>query len=708
MSSDQNNHFENILSKLTHVKKTSTGYLAHCPAHNDKQSSLSLTLAADGKILVKCFAGCGPGAIMHAIGLEIKDLFSSILPKVKEATHGCTLTQYAELKGLPVPFLRGLGISNFNYYGNKVIQTPYRHQDGSDGAVQYRIALQGEDKFRFKKGSKPFLYGLDHDFKSKGYVVIVEGPSDAHTLLFNKIPVLGLPSADGWNEERDAPQLDGIDKIFVWIEPDKGGEAVKSWLSTSQIRDRVSLISCDGFKDVSELYLHDRENFKANIEKLISEAIPWQETEAKQSEPIDPSPAPSLHRDEPEWPAPLKEEVYYGVVGKVVRFIEPHTESDPAALLSQLLAVIGNIIGRTAHFKVEGDLHYLKIDPVLVGETSKSRKGIAFGYARKIMKHIDPTSQIVSGLSSGEGLIWQVHDELRKSDPIREKGRIIGYQEVVADPGISDKRLLVIETEFASTLRVIGREGNILSPVVRQAWDDGDLQALAKNSPAKATGSHITIIGHITRDELRRYLDRTEIANGFANRFMWLCVRRSKVLPEGSRFDDQGFESLLKELITVVEFGRQIGELRRNDEARGIWHEIYPVLSEGKPGLLGAVISRAEAQVMRLACIYAVFDKSQTIRKEHLLAALALWDYAEASARYIFGDATGDWVADRILQAARESDGGLSRTEIRDIFSRHVNEGRIERALSLLERNRMTKMVKEASGGRPIEKWTST
>ena len=163
---------------------------------------------------------------------------------------------------MPVPFLKGLGISNSNYYGKRVVQIPYRYPDGSEGAVQYRIALQGEDKFRFKKGSNPFLYGLDHDFRSKGYVVIVEGPSDAQTLLFNKIPVLGLPGADMWNEERDAPHLDGIDKIFVWIEPDKGGETVKKWLSTSRIRHRVSVISPNGFKDASELYLHDRENFK--------------------------------------------------------------------------------------------------------------------------------------------------------------------------------------------------------------------------------------------------------------------------------------------------------------------------------------------------------------------------------------------------------------------------------------------------------------
>jgi hypothetical protein len=295
MAANQSNSalLQEILSKLKSVKYIGSGRnMSLCPAHADKEASLSITTGDDGRVLLKCHAGCVTEDVVHAIGVEMKDLFPSTTSKVKQETQGCTLAQYAELKGLPIPFLRGLGTSNSDYYGKKVVQISYRRQDGSEGAVQYRTALQGEDKFRFKKGSKPFLYGLDHDFKSNGYVVIVEGPSDAQTLLFNKIPVLGLPGADMWNEERDAPHLDGIEKIFVWVEPDKGGETVKKWLSTSRIRDRVRLISPNGCKDASELYLHDRENFKANMEKLILEAVPWEETQTKQN--IEKEPEPTI------------------------------------------------------------------------------------------------------------------------------------------------------------------------------------------------------------------------------------------------------------------------------------------------------------------------------------------------------------------------------------------------------------------------------
>ena len=78
-------------------------------------------------------------------------------------------------------------------------------------------------------------------------------------------------------------------------------------------------------------------------------------------------------------------------------------------------------------------------------------------------------------------------------------------------------------------------------------------------------------------------------------------------------------------------------------------------LSAGKPGLLGAATSRAESQVMRLAMLYALLDRSPVIGSDHLLAGLAVWTYAEQSARYIFGSALGDPVADEILNHLRST-----------------------------------------------------
>jgi hypothetical protein len=157
-------------------------------------------------------------------------------------------------------------------------------------------------------------------------------------------------------------------------------------------------------------------------------------------------------------------------------------------------------------------------------------------------------------LSSGEGVIWEVRDQIIKMAK-EGKGAGASLVEEVVDHGVPDKRLLVIESEFSGALRVMQREGNILSRVLRDAWDRGDLATMTKNSPARATGAGISIVGHITAAELRECLDRTDMANGFANRFLFACVRR----PD-ARFDCMGLVLLLDrcEIIGIDEDGADL------------------------------------------------------------------------------------------------------------------------------------------------------
>src|SRR5262249_52220382 len=267
-----------------------------------------------------------------------------------------------------------------------------------------------------------------------------------------------------------------------------------------------------------------------------------------------------------------------------------------------------------------------------------------------------------SGLSSGEGLIWAVRDPIEKREPVKEKNHVSGYQTLIVDAGVDDKRLLVEEAEFASILKVASREGNTLSAVIRNAWDTGRLRTLTKNSPARATDAHISIVGHITQEELCRYLDSTEADNGFANRFLWLCVRRSKCLPEGGQIQRENFAPIVRGLARALDFARKQERLTWDEEARRDWHTIYPELSKGKRGLIGAVTARAEAQVCRLALLYALLDESEFICEPHLAAALALWKYCDQSVTTIFGDRTGDAVGDRILIAIRsKKEVGITR-----------------------------------------------
>jgi hypothetical protein len=389
------------------------------------------------------------------------------------------------------------------------------------------------------------------------------------------------------------------------------------------------------------------------------------------------------------WPTPINEEAYYGLAGDIVRVIEPQSEADPAALLIQLLAIFGNIVGNKPYFVVEDDIHTLKINSILVGDTSKARKGTAWSRIRKIAKHIDPVweeNNILSGLSSGEGLIYAVRD-----NPNSE---------------ILDKRILVFEPEFSSALKVMKREGNILSPVIRQAWDSFNLRTLTKNDPLRASDTHITIIGHITKEDLLRHLTETEMANGFGNRFLWVCVKRSKCLPEGGKLDDKELNPLIGRLQEAVKFASSVTEIKKDPEAMEIWGEVYRELSEGKLGMVGALTARAEANVMRLACIYALLDCSSVIRPEHLKASLALWRYSEDSVLYIFGNKLGDTTADTILDALKKNyPRPLSRTDINNLFHRHKNSDDIIRALNLLKMKGLTNRTTRVTGGRDEELW---
>jgi hypothetical protein len=391
------------------------------------------------------------------------------------------------------------------------------------------------------------------------------------------------------------------------------------------------------------------------------------------------------------WPV-LPREARYGLAGDVVRIIEPHSEADSAALLIQFLAAVGNMIGPGPHCMVESTPHPLILNPVLVGETSKARKGTSWGHIIKFCAAVDENwarDRVTSGLSSAEGLIAEVRD---------------------VDPP-KDRRLLVVQGEFASVLRIMGRDGNTLSPTLRDAWDSGNLRTLVKNNPLKATRAHISVLSHVTRPELMRYLSDTEAHNGFANRFLWVCAKRSKFLPDGGMIPEIEMAALASGLRRVVEWTRDGREMvmQRDDAARGLWAAVYPRLSDGLPGLLGAATSRAEAQVLRLSAVYAILDCSVIVRVEHLQAALADWDYCFASARFIFGDATGDPVADRIrerlLVAGTE---GLTRTEIRDLLGRHAPAERVAGALTQLAALGIASQKTVSTGGRSTELWCAT
>jgi hypothetical protein len=324
------------------------------------------------------------------------------------------------------------------------------------------------------------------------------------------------------------------------------------------------------------------------------------------------------------------------------------------------------------------------------------------GRIRSIAKIADEQwndDRLKGGLSSGEGLINEVRDAIQKWDTKAQAWE-------TTDPGIADKRLMIVEPEFAGALSVMERPGNTLSPILRKAWDGDKLATLTRGSPLCATNAHISIVAHITEDELRARISRTDLANGFANRYLYALIKRSKQLPFGGDLPDSEILRVGEELAETIKIAKALGRVTFGDMAAKEWVQAYGALSAEQPGLLGAITARAEAQCVRLAMIYALLDGESRIGVPHLRAALAVWEYCEASAVHIFGGMLGDPVAEEIQEALhRVGESGMTRTAIRDLFGRNQSSDRIGLALALLLKKGRARAEVRETGGRPSEIW---
>ena len=408
----------------------------------------------------------------------------------------------------------------------------------------------------------------------------------------------------------------------------------------------------------------------------------------------DPQPCGALRLPIPDdWPAPPHASVYHGLAGEIVNTIAPHTEADPVAILSQLLVAFGAAIGRGAWFQVEATRHHGNEFLVLIGDSARSRKGSSWDHVHRLITGADPTitARILTGLSSGEGLIHSVRDPAGQ------------------DPGAGDRRLLVIEPEFVSVLKNVNREISTLSPTLRSAWDGRPLAILTRTAPARATDAHISVIGHITATELQHHVNPVELANGLLNRFLLLGCRRVRLLPEGGNPDPLKGTGLDRQLATTLTTAQRTGQLRLSAPARRAWTDAYQQLAEPQPGIAGAISARAEAHTIRLALLYALLDNARQIQPAHLTAALALFDYAQRSATWALERTTGDPLARQIHAALTHAlPSGLTRTQLRDLLHRNPTTTQLDQALAALAHDGKITSSRVLTNGRPAELWTAT
>jgi hypothetical protein len=691
-----------ILSRLPKHRKHGHGFRAKCPAHDGiSDNSLSIKQGDNGDALLHCFSGCAYGSIMEALGLEESDGF---VEPLKGRGDGIIfdIGQRASTNGAK---------PQKSYSRSTPYEAEYDYED-EDANLLYSVR-----RYANPKAFRPFIPGVDYStlngvkkivpyrlpeiLASGGIVLIAEGEKDVHQLEDRGfVATCNHGGAGKWTDEH-SQYLSGRDVVVI-SDNDKPGRDHSQKVAASLAGIAASVKVIDSLPGLAEPGADVSDWFAAGgtaeqLASIMASAPEWTAPDLltmKVEKDPELIPEPELH-----------EAALHGLLGDIWRVYDPYTEAHPAAVIATLIVYFGNCAGRSPHTFVGDTRHGLNHFAVIVGATSRSRKGTSSAPAERMFREVDQTwlyDRKADGIGSGEAIVWAIRD------PSEPKENPKTGETVIEDQGVEDKRLMIHEEEFSSQLKVIGRDGSIAGETMRKCWDSREvLRNMVKSKPIKATNPHVSLLGHITEPELRQTLTETDQANGVGNRIMWVHAKRSKLLPDGERIPDATLAPLICRMRDAIYLARQGGQINRDPDTADLWRQVYPDLSKDYPGLFGSLTARAEAHVLRLSMTYALLDCSTVVRVEHLKAALAFWRYCEDTARYIFGDRTGDPVADRILGALRAS-GELRESDLHDLFGRNQKADRIAAALQSLLTYGLVTFESRATGGRPARYWRAT
>ena len=384
----------------------------------------------------------------------------------------------------------------------------------------------------------------------------------------------------------------------------------------------------------------------------------------------------------------------------VARTLTEGTEIDPIGVLGELLCAFGVYIGSGPYVAVASDRHRLLIWPLLIGLTNAGRKGQADGAAKALLRHVDADFlrwNRATGLSSGEGLVHLVRDgEPERPGDTKERA-------ARRDPGVPDKRLWVVESEWAAAMIRAGREGSTLTPVLRDAWSGDDLGVLTK-SAVRATRPHIGVTGHISPDEFVTRMHAVELSGGTYNRFLPLFVERDCIVPDPPTLDEQVLKGLAFDLRKACGEARKVGAVSRSEDFRSLWADVYEELSaDDTSRAVSQFTARAAPQALRIAAVFALTEERREMTAADLECAKALVGYSIASARHVVGATAAADVVERFRNALDAANGEwVSRDHIwRNVFQRHVRRAALDAAWLTISADSRFESRLDQTDGRP-------
>jgi KaiC/GvpD/RAD55 family RecA-like ATPase len=252
------------------AKRNGQGWKGRCPAHDDQHASLTIGSGSDGRVLLRCHAGCDFADVTKALELKPSELFTND-DNASKSREKLTVALLAARKRLSENHLRSLGLEDTP----EGVAIPYRDVDGRVVATKLRTALVAKEGSRWPKGKPLIAYGLDRlaDASELDMLVLVEGESDCWTLWQHGIPALGIPGANSVKQSLKGVDLSGIKRLYFWREPDRGGEEFERAV-TEILGTRVKRLEREGVKDPSALHIESPEGFRAAWDAIVAATQP--------------------------------------------------------------------------------------------------------------------------------------------------------------------------------------------------------------------------------------------------------------------------------------------------------------------------------------------------------------------------------------------------------------------------------------------------
>ena len=418
-------------------------------------------------------------------------------------------------------------------------------------------------------------------------------------------------------------------------------------------------------------------------------------TDASMPEPVTPvaddehdAADMAAHRNAPEAnPACL-----YGLIGDVARAGSDDTETSAHAIAANFLVYLSCAVGRGVYLPIGNTRHHARLFCLHIGRSGRGRKGDAVSLVLRIDQVLREMNEAFApqvhrgGLSTREGLVALMHDGYRQ-----------GRQDV---PAIEDKRLWVVESEFANVLHQGRRDGNTLSAALRDCWDGVDLKPATKSNRLYASDPHVCLSGAISPSELMGLMSARDLTNGFANRFLMIWAERSRMLPFPKETPQAVVEHLARRTLEVLAFVHA----DRHDEREHLRMELspqaqwrYAQLYRGElnnglgDGTVDALLERRAPMLLRLAMLMALTDLQIRIDTPHIDAAIAWIRHTTASVRFVFVSAAEEAklaqvleLSNRVLAFLRER-GQATRSQISaECFRGKVPKARIDACLEHL------------------------